>query len=270
MSIDLWGNINYKTPAKYFINTYIREYDLSKANINALLYCGRISKKEYDAYTSCDKRTREVQIGLLIKHDKSIYRDIQNGIIEAKKKLILSNGLDESRIVSIKNDAVFVNGEILKYREFSPFTFTIKNTYTIFLSLQNLEVYYSDNLNQSTGQIDTNIDIKGIPDKTLIFHSDGMLDLICDLCYRLQRERIEETMKWICCIYESFIKRQLPKQYYRNFDSFSQYIINTYVHYVSMDDINDDMIDAVDINRNLSLLRDMISIVSSIYRVQCK
>ena len=83
-------------------------------------------------------------------------------------------------------------------------------------------------------------------------------------------ERIEETMKWICCIYESFIKRQLPKQYYRNFDSFSQYIINTYVHYVSMDDINDDMIDAVDINRNLSLLRDMISIVSSIYRVQCK
>ena len=150
MNIDIWKNINYKTPAKYFINTYIREYDISKANINALLYCGRLSKEEYDNYAIQDKRDREVQIGLLIKRDKSVYRDIQRGILEAKKRLVLSNNLDETRIVSIKNDAIFVNGEILKYTEFSPFTFIIKNTYTIFLSLQNLEVYYFDFLNQST------------------------------------------------------------------------------------------------------------------------
>ena len=270
MNIDIWKNINYKTPAKYFINTYIREYDISKANINALLYCGRLSKEEYVNYAIQDKRDREVQIGLLIKRDKSVYRDIQRGILEAKKRLVLSNNLDETRIVSIKNDAIFVNGEILKYTEFSPFTFIIKNTYTIFLSLQNLEVYYFDFLNQSTGDIDTTIDIKGIPDKTLRYHSGGMLDLICDLCYKLQRERIGDTMKWICHMYELFIKRQLPKQYYRNLDSSSQYIINTSVHYISLDNIDDSMIAVVDINRNLSLLRDMIHIVSNIYRIQCR
>ena len=97
-----------------------------------------------------------------------------------------------------------------------------------------------------------------------------MLDLICDLCYKLQRERIGDTMKWICHMYELFIKRQLPKQYYRNLDSSSQYIINTSVHYISLDNIDDSMIAVVDINRNLSLLRDMIHIVSNIYRIQCR
>ena len=56
MASGLWRNINYKTPVKYYINTYIREYDLSKANINALLYQGRIDKSQYNIFYNMDKK----------------------------------------------------------------------------------------------------------------------------------------------------------------------------------------------------------------------
>ena len=74
MPTSLWKSVNYKTPIKYFVNTYIREYDLSKANINALLYTGRITQEEHATYLSMDKQEREVKIGLWIKKDKSVYK----------------------------------------------------------------------------------------------------------------------------------------------------------------------------------------------------
>ena len=40
MTSSLWRNINYKTPIKYYINTYIREYDLSKMTYKDLTYSG--------------------------------------------------------------------------------------------------------------------------------------------------------------------------------------------------------------------------------------
>ena len=50
MPTDLWRSYNYKTPIKYYVNTFIREYDLSKANINALDYMGRVTQEERESY----------------------------------------------------------------------------------------------------------------------------------------------------------------------------------------------------------------------------
>lgn len=267
---SLWRQLNYKTSIKYLVNTYIREYDLSKANINALLYTNRISKEEYNKFLVMDKKDREVSIGLMIRNDRSIYTDIQKGIIEAKRKLFLSNSIEDFEVVSIKNDAVFTHGRLLQIREFPPFDFKIKNEYTIYLQLQELEVYYGDSIDQCTGDIITNLDVKGISDSNLLLHQNGMLDLICETCYRIQRERIEDTMSWISQMYEKFIKRELPKEYYRNFDAFSMYKVHTFTRIASMIDIDDSLVPVIDINRNLSIFRDLVSIVSDIYRMKIR
>ena len=264
MASGLWRNINYKTPVKYFINTYIREYDLSKANINALLYQGRISKSEYNNFYNMEKKLREVTIGKMISKDRTIYQDIQSGIKEAKRKLFLTNDIEDLDIVSIKNDAVFVVGKYLKETEFPPFTFIIKNEYNIFLQLQELEIYYSDYIDNNEYNI--NIDVKGIGDDNLLLHQNGMLDLICEVCRRLQRESIDETMNYISMMYNKFINRELGKEYYRNFDSFSMYIIPTFIQFIQVPDISEDMKYAVDINRNLSIMRNLVGIISDIYR----
>ena len=267
---SLWRNLNYKTSIKYLVNTYIREYVLSKANINALLYTNRISKEEYDKFLSMDKKDREVSIGLMIKNDRSIYSDIQKGIIEAKRKLFLSNSIEDFEVVSIKNDAVFTHGRKLQFTEFPPFNFVIKNEYTIYLQLQELEVYYRDTIDPYTGEILTNLDVKGIGDNNLLLHQNGILDLICEVCYRLQREKIEDTMSWISNIYEKFIKKELPKDYYRCFDTFSMYKVHTFTRVATLSDVDDSMVPYLDINRNLLILRNLISIVSDIYRLKVK
>ena len=92
-----------------------------------------------------------------------------------------------------------------------------------------------------------------------------MLDLICDACYRLQREDIRDTIGWISQMYQAYIDRALPKEYYRSFDSFSGYVIKTFVQTMSLGEIDDSMVQYVDINRNLLILRDLMSIVSDIY-----
>ena len=44
----IWEKDRYVAPYEWLINRHLREYDLSKANINLLLEYGFISKKRYD------------------------------------------------------------------------------------------------------------------------------------------------------------------------------------------------------------------------------
>lgn len=270
MISDLWKRQNYKAPIKYLTNTYIREYDLSKANINALLYNKRITREEYNRLYSMDKKQREVTIGLMIKEDNSLYNSISNGIEEGRRRLFVKNEIEEYEVVSIKNDAVFVHGRQLPFTDFKDFIFVVKNEYTVYLKLQELEIYYTDSTDIRTGELLTTIDIKGLSEYNIQLHSNGMTHLICELCYRLQRENIESTMKWIIGIYDQFINRRLPKEYYRTFNYESGYTVPTYIRTATLFDISDDMIPIVDINRNLLILRDMVSIVSDIYRIKVK
>lgn len=270
MISTLWRGKNYKSSIKYLINTYIREYDLSKANINALLYTGRINREEYNRLYSMDKKDREVLVGLMIKEDNTIYKSISDGIEEARKRLFVANQIEDYEVLSIRNDAVFVQGRPLQYTSFKDFIFVMKNEYTMYLKLQELEIFYSDTIDINTGELVTNIDIKGMSEYNMSLHSNGLLGLICDICYRLQREKIESTMSWIIDIYEKFIKRELPKEYYRTFDHNSGYNIPTFIRSANLFDIDDSMISIVDINRNLLILRDIVSIISDIYRTKIK
>lgn len=269
MASDLWRKINYKTPIKYFINTYIREYDLSKANINTLLYQKRITKKQYDQLYNMDKQNREVLIGLMIRDDYSIYTDIRDGIIEAKRKLFYSNKLEDYDIVAIKNDAVFILSKPLEFTMFQPFDFRIKNEYTMYMQLAELEVYYSDSIDEN-GNVSYNIDVKGMSDDKLALHETGMLSLICDICYRLQREHISKVLSYLTSIYDKFIQRQLPLVFYRSFDPFSLYTIHTKYRAYSVMDLDNSYINIVDIGRNNIIFRDLLFIVSDIYRTRVR
>lgn len=265
MKSNLYNRINYSTNIPYIINGFIREYDLSKANISSLLYEGRITEEEYNEFFNMDKVYREIKIGLMIKNDFSIYRSIRNGIQEAKRRLVEANDISDSEIVSIKNDAVFVYGRKLHITDFPPFSFKEKNIYTIFIKLANLEIYYMDN--QTTdGSISTNIDIKGISDEKINLHSNGMLDIVCDTCYMLQRDSPYNVLSYLTLLYQKFINRQLPINYYRSFDSNSNYSLNIPYRKMFIQTISEEYKGMINIDRNNLIFRDLLSIVSDIYR----
>ena len=77
---DLLKGQNYNSSYNIILNGFIREYDLSKANINALYERGVIDKALYDNLYSADKSIREKHIGLMIRDNQNIYQEIQKGI----------------------------------------------------------------------------------------------------------------------------------------------------------------------------------------------
>lgn len=254
----LYENMNYLSTYPFIINNYIREYDLSAANINALYTNGYFDKSTYDLFKSYDKKKREVEIGLLIKRDSRVYEIISSGIINAKKLLFESNNIQDNEVLTIKNDAVFIISKELVNTVFGNYEFRCKNLYNTYLKILDLEIYYRDSLNSD----DIFFDIKGIFDDKLYLHT-AMISLISEVCYRVQRYDKPDNIRFIMNIYENFLHRRLPIEYYRNLDSFSKYTIINNIGIYSLDNISNDMINIISIDRNLSILRELIWIISS-------
>lgn len=254
---QIWELFNYKTPARYFINKPIREYDLSKANISALLYMNRISLQEYNSYIAMPKYNREIMIGKWIRKDKSVYQNIQAGIVEAKKRFILTNNISNDDIIAIHNDSIIFIGNQKITNEFSPFLFRLEDSYSSFMQLQDLELYYSFNPFQTD-----KLTVKGVK----CSESNVLLDEIKYICRMLHQRDIQYALDRLHWFYDDFVNRRLSKEFYRNLDNTSGYTLHTFMHTVVLDDISDELVLDIDINRNLSIIRDLIAIVSDIYR----
>ncbi len=266
---NLWNKVNYKSSFPYIINTHIREYDLSKANISSLFHYGKISKEQYDEFLSMPKQEREIKVGLMIRNDKSYYKTIANGITYARKMLIENNQVQTYEIVSIKNDAVFVHGRPLQKTKFGLFEFKVKNTFTTYMRLgENIEVYYYDF--DSNGSIQSSITIKGISDKNLELHNDGMLNLINQVCFMISRYDISSILSYVTDTYNEFRNRNLPISYYRGFDSTSKFMVRTEYFSYMIDYADDSMKSIVDLSVNDMVFRNLIYIVYDIYNSRYK
>ena len=123
----LYDNINYTSGISYLDNTFIYEYDISKANINVLYSKKAIDKDTYDYLYNANRDTRQVYIGKLQKENKEIATILKAGIIEAKKWLFEANNIHDYEVLSIKNDAVFIINRVLNYTQFSIIEFKCKN-----------------------------------------------------------------------------------------------------------------------------------------------
>lgn len=266
MNSDLWKSVNYKTNMKYCIDKSIREYDLSKANINSLLYMKAIDKDMYINLYNSPKEERERTIGIMIQKDSSIYKVIQKGIIEAKKRLFEANDIQDYEVVDIKNDAVFIAGRSLNITNVGDgFDFVLKNKYDIYMQLLDLELFYSEHYD-SFGNVTADIDIKGLSKDNILLHSNGICSLLIDICNRILHDPINHTVEYLSKFYNDFINRTLDVEYYRSFDYISGYIFRTRINEYSLPYITQDNLKYVNIDRNLSLLRDLLFVVTDIFR----
>lgn len=264
MISKLYEKINYQSPVKFLNSSYIREYDLSKANISALLYEGYISLDEYNFLYSLDKTEREIYIGKLELKNKEVGDIKAHGIQEAKRMLFETNSLEDLDILEIRNDAVFVINKQLSNTIFNMFDFKLKNAYTTYAFINNrLSLFYSfDQVNQ----VDT-IDVKGIRDDKLLLHQEYFLQFICEVFYKIQTDSIEETLKYISSFYEEYIKRELPIGYYRTFDSDSVYKLNVRNMSYGLQTMEDTIMNkkGLNIDFNIYIIRTLYSYISDIY-----
>lgn len=265
---DIADKTNYLVDIPLLINANITEYDISKANISILYSYGIITKEEYELYYAMDKLTREISIGRRMLNDngemtnegKIINATIKKGIILAKHLLLESNNVPMEAVIRVANDAIFINGPILPITSFDLnnngilVNFKHKNIYNIMLNLHQVTIFIYDN-----PMVDKlEVEIKGINDNLLYKH-EAFIEFICNTVSDLQRNSKESALYTFNDFYTKYINLQLPVSYYREFNSNSGYPIKGTSYYV--DNVGDIPLERISIEYNLSVLRQIYSII---------
>ena len=205
----LYKEKNYTIQIPYVFNQYIREYDISKANISILFSKGVIDENLYAKLYNADRMYRQVYIGKMIKSNSQVQDELNNGIIEYKQKFFEVNNITDNDIISIKNDAIFILNKVPKILSFDKVNFTHRNTYTSFMKLFELEIYYGSDINSEV------IDIKGIKDTDIEMYHMDFLSIILDYFRHIQKNGAEIALQYITFIKNSYINLELPINTYR-------------------------------------------------------
>lgn len=260
---NLYKNINYNAPIDYLISSYIREYDISKANINILYNAGVLSEAEYNQYYNMDSNERYIKIGLLQKKDKNVTRLLQEGILEAKKNLFEANSIEKYDVLCIKNDAVFIINKDLLYTDFGNIQFKCKNLYTSFYRLKKIEYYYYLDIVNKIEKLD----IKGMGDEVRSLHENYFIDFLLSLFESAQIDLIENTISLLKNFYLDYINLRLDINYYRQLNSASNYLIRNLSRYTDFtaNFLPQTAVTQIDISHNLDILIQLEKIYSNTY-----
>lgn len=267
MISELWNKFNYISGLKSLFSTYIREYDIAKANISILYSKGVIDKDMYQSLLIAPREERQITIGLLQQKDPKIVKILQQGIFEAKKALFEINQLEDADILTIKNDAVFVINKKLHTTQVSEYVeFKLKNTFIDFLNLKGIEFYYG--MDRISGE--DIVDVKGLGKKKYL-HDSFMTDFIAYILSSIETGDIEDAISSFEDFFKAYTDGELDIGYYREYNSESMYsIINS--RYKVMYANNDVYTKTRIINGryNIDILREIFGMLSERYFLKIK
>ena len=261
--MELWQHVNYTSDISYLNNVFIFEYDIQKANINVLYSKNIIDQATYEFLEKSERMVRQVYVGKLQK-DSAVANALKQGILEAKKNLFEANAIQDYEVLSIKNDAVFIIGRVLKTTDFGLIHFIPKNKYTGFYKVLNYEFYYF--YNSITKE--EYLEVKGIGDKALQKHKDYFYQFLKDLFYTIQCNGIEVALRLMKDYYMQYINLQLPVGHYRIFNPESDYHFKVRTAMgtgFGMDEASDNVKPALDISYNLKILLELQKILNNMY-----
>lgn len=268
MYSELYKRFAYTVDVNYIISSYIREYDISKANINVLLHYKAITQDRYNYYYNLDKKRREYEIGML-QRNKTIADTLKNGILEFRRRFFEANNIQDYEVVSIKNDAIFLLNKVPVYTEFDNIKFVNKNTYTSFYKITGLELYYLCDVVHNIEKLD----IKGINDNVIPLHYNHFYEFLCVLFYSAENSTIIDTLDILKTFHDKYINMKLDIEYYREFNAQSTYTMKSMFQYfgsIKNKFANEKDKELIDINCNLTILRELYKIYSYIYFSQRK
>lgn len=266
MTSELWKNVNYISGLKYITSSFIREYDISKANISILRSKGVIDQQFYEKLKVASRDERQVTIGLLERENKEVSKILNEGIIEAKRILFVSNQIEDHEVLAIKNDAVFTINKFLTQTKINDLVeFKLKNTFTSFMKLNKIEIYYGCNKinNQES------IQIKGLGKNTYL-HDEFMTDFIIYIMSCLETGDLTNAISSFNNFYNEYINRKLNIGYYREYNARSGYRIVNQPYILTAIENSDYNKSIVNIRYNMDILRTMYSYITEKFFIEKK
>lgn len=260
---ELWGQVNYTADIDYLIGSFIREYDISKANINILLWKGLISIEQYNFLYNADRMTRQVTIGKMRAANPALGEALDAGVIEVKKLFFEANNIQDYEVLAIKNDAIYLINKIPTVTKFDNVEFTCRNIYSSYLRIFKIQyLYYFDPMTRKEV-----LDIKGIGEQQIALHQNYFYEFLLEVLNVSTVDSIENVLWLIQAFTGKYVSFNLDIGYYREFNPASQYRIQGGLHY--MDILADHLPEkdkvCLNISYNHNILRELYKIFSQIY-----
>lgn len=211
----LYKKHNYKDQNVTFLfSQEIYEYDIKSAGLNLIKKYKLLDKDKIKELENMPKNKRNKEIGLIQRHDKELAKKLSDCFVEARRLFFEANELKEEEILSIKKDAIFT----LKYCQHTKFDnieFVVKNYYSSYLYLNNIQFFYYKG----------KIDVKGFT-ATSHLHEDYMLDFMKEFIRLLETNSREKAIRFLKQFMHLYKTRQLEIGYYREMNSESLYKTN--------------------------------------------
>lgn len=269
MTSRLWEKTYWTAPVDYITSTFIREYDISKANINVLLKLGFITQDQYNYFFRLKKQAREVMVGYFLQeHKKEKYgQELIKGIREERRLFFEANGIQDHEVLAIKNDAIFLIEKIPSVTKLDGIEFVQKETYTSFYKLDrqfNKEMYYKLDMPNDTEILE----IKGMNDRAYKEHEPYMIDFLKVLFGTIETADISEAINLIQIFADQYVKKELPIEYYKRFDSRCGYdtiIRNTLGDMYNINYLSEKDRGIIEIGYNYAIIMNLYRYVSSMY-----
>jgi len=236
-------NSNYLNKNIPFIKEKITEYDLKEAGFSVIKKYKLLSQEVISELNLLDKKERNIAIGKLRKDDNTLSNGIRDGIKNSVKALIEENKVEKEKILSIKNDAVFIMGNTLCSKlEFEGVYFKIDNNYTSYHYLNEKEFYYNS--------IQNILHTKGFNNKIIEMHSPFFLNFLQE--YFRQFEYLDSlvVLSYLKKFREKYLTRSLNTEYYRELNGFNSFKLLNRSGVYYKDQISENYLHNIDITFN--------------------
>lgn len=218
---SLYSKRLYLAEIACLIDTPIREFDISKANISVLRDANAISEDLYQELFMGPKMKRSITIGKLQGQNPRISEVLKQGIENARRIFLQANNIDDNEVLAINNDSITIIGNkpirVLDITE--RVRFRLDGEYTSYYLINQIGCFYF--YDRITGI--ENIRVKGMGEDKVALHREYLLDFFKELFYTAQIDGIIPAMDLLNNFYNLYITKELPIEYCREFNAMSRY-----------------------------------------------
>jgi hypothetical protein len=220
----------------------IREYDMSEAGFSLIKEYSLLPDKSiHYLEDNFDKPSRTKEIGKIMLKDKKLSKRLMDAFIKIRGLFFEANNIQDSNVLSIKKDAIFVIDKVCDVLEFGDnIVFKPKNRYSSYLYLNKCEFYYS--------VFNKRLDVKGLGN---IMDNPLLLDIEKIM-------RCNETMnknqiyKLLQELRNDYLNLDLEIETYREMNKENKFKLkqNMMEYNFYIDSIDEDFLDKIDITYN--------------------
>lgn len=171
------------------------------------------------------------------------------------KSFLTKNNIDNDNILAIIDGKLITYNVDPMYRDGN----IVCKEYTDYIRLEGIVILMARDIIRSTRVI------YGIDHPIYTLHKDYMLKFIEEIVRILGVGNVDLAINKIKQFRSEYLRRELPKEYYREFNSSSKYTVIDDICKYGLIDIDEDQKGLIDISYNEKIIRYLYSLVAGLY-----